>query len=361
MPAAPTAVIAGTNFGARVHGRALQAAGYEVVGLVGRDVEKARQRAEKGGLGQGFADIAEALKLKPTVVAIATPPHTHADIAHQAMDAGAHVVCEKPFTLDLGQADALAAKAGKLGLIGLLGHEFRYTESSALFGRLLDEGAIGQPRLATFVAHGGLVKDPELAMPEWWFDEASGGGWLGASGSHAVDRVRDWYGEVAGVSARLVLLTDRPGATADDTFEVHFRTVNGLTGTLQGTAAAWGPTVNVTRALGPGGAMWIEDLVKMGSVEAVSGDVFVADRNGVRQVPVPDDLKLDLTGIAPEFTRNVGPFAQLYRDLKAMIDGKRPADRRPRASTFADGCANMRLLDAIRASSATDGAWISLV
>src|SRR5258708_856054 len=111
MPAAPTAVIAGKNFGARIHGRALQAAGYDVVGLVGRDLDKTRQRAERAGLGRAFTDLGDALRQKPTLVAVATPPGAHADMVAQALSAGAHVVCEKPFTLDCAQADVLCSLA----------------------------------------------------------------------------------------------------------------------------------------------------------------------------------------------------------------------------------------------------------
>lgn len=356
------AVVAGTAFGLRVHVRALRAAGYDVVALVGRDPVKTARKAEKAGIARSFTDLGEALALRPKVVAISTPPHTHAELAHQALNAGAHVVCEKPFTLNLDEAVELAALAETKGLIGLLGHEFRYVESTALFGRLLDDGVIGPPQLATLIAHSDLAADLSRGLPEWWFDAQRGGGWFGASGSHAVDRIRDWFGEVAAVSAHLTCVGDRPAGSADDTFDIRFRTLGDLNGALQSTAAAWGPPTTVTRAVGPMGAMWIEDEMRRGNVESVNGAVHVADQHGVRVVPVPVDLRLPPSaGTPPELARNVDPFAQLYRDLTAMAEGRlAAAARRPRPATFADGCANMRVMRAVQRSSAADGGWTGI-
>jgi predicted dehydrogenase len=359
-PPARTAVVAGTAFGARVHARALKAAGFEVVGLVGRDLEKTRHRAARAGIPHAFASLDDALALGPLVVAVSTPPASHFELSRKALDAGAHVVCEKPFTLVASQARELVDQARSSGLIGLLGHEFRYTEAPALFGRLLAAGAVGEPRLAAFVAHGGLVADPDREMPAWWFDEASGGGWLGASGSHGVDRVRAWYGEIAGVSARLLSAGSRTTPGAEDSFDIRFTSVCGVEGVLQSTAAAWGPGLSVTRVVGTQGTMWIEDVHNLGSVEAVDGTVMVATRDGVAPVEIPADLKLDTTGIEPAFQRNVAPFAALYRDLLRLIGGEPPRPGAVRPATFEDGWANMRLLDAIRASAAGGGAWIEV-
>ncbi|HVW41986.1 MAG TPA: Gfo/Idh/MocA family oxidoreductase [Amycolatopsis sp.] len=352
-----TAVVAGTAFGARIHVRALRAAGIDVLGLVGRDPERTAHKAERAGVPRAFTDLRPALELTPDLVVVATPPASHAPLVRLALDAGCHVLCEKPFTLDSGEAEELAERAATAGRIGYLGHEFRFAECAALGARLLAEGAIGEPRLATFLAHGGLVADPGQAMPDWWFDEQRGGGWLGASGSHAVDRVRHWLGDVASVSARLTITSDRR-EVADDTFNVRFTTTSGVEGTLQSTAGAWGPGLSVSRVVGSTGTLWIDDETGLGSVEGTTGQVFVADRSKHEPVPVPDDIALrPVAGVAPQFERNVLPFVRLYRQMCAAIAGE-PVTGGTRSATFADGVAEMRILDAIRESSAKDGAVI---
>lgn len=354
-----TAVVVGTRFGANSHVPALRMAGYEVAGLVGRDFEKTRDIAARIEV-DAFAELGDALVRKPHVVAVASPPHTHAELTRQAFAAGAHVVCEKPFTHTLEEALELRDLAAAKGLVGLLCHQFRYIASTALFARLLDEGAIGEPRLATFVAHGGLAADVNVWRPEWWFNKDQSGGWFGASGSHGIDQIRDWYGEVDSVSAQLFCAADRPADFADDTFDLHFRTKAGLVGTFQSTAAAWGPPVTITRAVGPGGAMWIEDPASVGILEATIGSVHVAGPDGARIVPIPDDLVLPDVA-APGTSVGIPPLAQLYRDLRRMMDGEVLTRCRPRPATFADGCANMRVMEAVRRSAANRGAWETVV
>jgi len=355
-----TAIVVGSAFGVRVHGRALRASGFEVVGLVGRDPEKTAHRARRADIPHAFTSMTEALGLGPLVVAIASPPATHFAIASEAFDAGAHVMCEKPFTLTQAEALELSRKAAGAGLVGYLGHEFRFTESAALVARLLAEGAIGAPRLATFVAHGGLVADPAFAMPDWWFNLELGGGWLGASGSHAVDRARAWLGEISGVSASLFNVAPRPAGSAEDSFDLRFTTDGGAQGVMQSTAADRAPPITTTKIIGERGTIWIEDRLGRGSVEGVDGAVMLADAQGVREIPVPDDLRLDQTGIDPEYARNVAPFAELYRRMAAAIEGAAPAPGATAPATFEDGVRNMAVLDAARTSAAAGSAWISI-
>ena len=75
-------------------------------------------------------------------------------------------------------------------MTALVGHEFRWAADRATAARAIAGGTIGVPHLASLVQYVPLVADPEARVPEWWFDAARGGGWLGASGSHVVDQVR---------------------------------------------------------------------------------------------------------------------------------------------------------------------------
>src|SRR5258706_997057 len=237
------AVVVGTGFGARVHVPGWRAAGFDVRALVGRDPERTARRAARLGIDHACTSLAAALALDGVdAVTIAAPPIAHAALAIEVCDAGRHVICEKPFALDAVEAEAMTAAATRAGVTALVGHEFRWAPDRATAARAIADGIIGAPRLATLVQYVPLVADPEARVPEWWFDETRGGGWLGASGSHIVDQVRCWFGELASVSATLPTVAARSGA--EDSFVVSATSASGVDIVMQQTAASWAPGVS---------------------------------------------------------------------------------------------------------------------
>jgi predicted dehydrogenase len=351
---APGAVVVGTGFGTRVHVPALRAAGFEVEALVGRDPERTQRRADRLGVPRGLTSLDDALAIPGVEAAtIATPPAAHAEPAIRVAEAGRHVLCEKPFALDAVEARAMLDAAEKAGVVHLVGHEFRWATDRATAGRAIADGRIGEPRFATFLSYVPLVADPAAAVPVWWFDEAAGGGWLGASGSHVVDQIRDWLGEFAEVSARCNVVSARTGV-AEDSFTIRFRLRSGVDGILQQTAAAWGPFAGVTRVAGTDGTVWID------------GDTaWIADRDGARPLDPPPDLALPEPPAETDDPRHrfthleLGPYTRLCEVLRAAVDGRAP-DTAVAVPTFADGLAEMVVLDAVRESARHDGMTIRL-
>jgi predicted dehydrogenase len=350
----PGAVVVGTGFGCRVHVPALRAAGFDVVALVGTDAKRTTRRAERSQVPHALTSLDDALAL-PNVVAvtIATPPATHAALAIAAAGAGKHVLCEKPFALNAAEAAAMLAAAERAGVGHLVGHEFRWAPERAVVARAIADGMIGEPRFASLVSVVGLVADLDAKLPGWWFDPAAGGGWLGASGSHVVDQVRVWLGELESVSAALSVVSSR-SAVADDTFTIRFRTRSGADGVLQQTAAGWGPMRGLTTVAGTDGTIWLD------------GDAaWIADRAGARPLDVPADLRLP-TGPAESddprhrFTHvELGPYTRLCEALRGAVDGA-PYPDAVLVPTFADGLAEMRVLDAVRRSAAAGGALVAV-
>jgi predicted dehydrogenase len=354
------AVVVGTGFGCLTHVRALRAAGFEVHALVGRDPNRTAERAKRFEIPHALTSLADAVVLPGVdAVTIATPPLTHAPLALEAIAAGKHVLCEKPFARDAAEARRLLDAAEAAGVVHLLGTEFRWATGQALLARVVAEGAIGAPRLATFLLHIPLLADPAGEVPDWWSDADQGGGWLGAHAAHAVDQIRVTLGEFQSVSAGLPRLAER-GWTAEDTYSVHFRLRTGVEGLMQSTAADWGPFLVATRIAGAKGTAWLE------------GDaVMVADRSGSRAVEVPDDLRLgppdpppgDLLVTAYDMLHSMGidlaPYTRLAETFRDLISGS-PIPPDPRPATFADGVASMVVLDAIRRSAAADGERVLL-
>lgn len=357
------AVVVGTGFGVLTHLRALREAGFDVKAIVGRDGEKARKRAEMMGVPAGLDSLEDALSLSGVdAVAVSTPPHSHAEIVLAAIAAGKHVLCEKPFARNADEGRRMLEAAEAAGIVHMLGCEFRWATGQAVAARALAEGVIGEPRLATFLFHMPALADARAEVPEWWRDEAEGGGWLGAYASHIIDQIRVSAGEFTGVSASLSGAAERSDAmpwTAEDSYSVHFRTESGLDGILQSSAAARGPFAACTRFVGSKGTLWIE------------GDsVGVADASGERTLEIPEDLRLPPPSPPPaellsttydmlhSMGIDMGPYTRLYETFRDRILGRPVADD-PRAATFADGVAVQAVLDAIRRSS-REKTWVGI-
>jgi predicted dehydrogenase len=354
-----SAMIVGTGFGCQTHVHALRGAGFDVVALVGQDPDRTAQRAARVGIPGAFTSLPEALaRTDVDAVVVATPPNTHAELVIQAVGAGKHVVCEKPFAKDKGDALRMLAAAQEAGVVHLVGTEYRWGATQGLATRAISEGAIGTPRLVTFLLFGGFLAGPG-GVPDWWGAADKGGGWLQAHAPHLIDQVRSSLGEFEGVSAGLPRVAEHEWQ-AEDSFSVRFRLTNGVEGVMHESAADWGPPMLMTRITGTAGTLWVE-----------GGGVHVADASGTRQLPVPDDLAalpsepppMDL--LVSDYDRmrsgagEIPPFTRLYKTFGDLINGK-PVPSDPRPGTFADGVAAMAVMDAIRQSAAAGGRWVDM-
>ena len=227
-------------------------------------------------------------------------------------------------------------------------NEFRWAPDRALVARAIAEGVIGEPRLATLVQYVPLVADPDARVSEWWFDAGRGGGWLGASGSHIVDQLRTWFGEVDRVSATLPTVARRAGA--EDSFVVRMTMRSGAEVVVQQTAASWTPgVVGLTVVAGSDGTL-----------EVTADGVWVSDRTGRRRLEIPEDLALPAAPGASDDPRHrythleLGPYTRLCEALRAGAEGRTDDSPVP-VPMFADGLACTRVLDAVRASAAAEG------
>ena len=202
-----------------------------------------------------------------------------------------------------------------------------------------------------------VLADPHAAVPEWWGDADSCGGWMWAHGSQLIDQIRVTLGEFDGVSAHLLRVVERESMTSDDGFVVHFRMRDGTVGVMQSTAADWGVLVE-TRVTGSTGAAWIE---------GVGATVKVAGPDGIARAPVPEGVAqlkappLPAGAVRTSYEQMItfgveyGPYVRLAEAFRDMIAGRQVDG--PEPATFRDGVAQMAVLEAIMESSAHDGRW----
>jgi predicted dehydrogenase len=359
--------VIGTSFGARIHVPALREAGFEVVALVGVDPAKTARRVERLGIAHACTSLAEALQLDLHAVSIATPPATHAPLAAEAIDAGCHVLCEKPFTLNAAEAEGLVRRSAAAGIVAMVGHEFRWSLAQSTIAWGLGQGVIGIPKMAVSASFTSMLRS--FPMPDWWSDPQRGGGWLRASGSHRIDALRQWFGEVEAVSAGLPRLRGPAGGpdtegidgidgidSIDDSFNIRCAMRDGTDVALIQSGAAAGPGASMTRVMGTTGTMWAKgDTVYVADDASPDGNVL----HPPAELTLPNVDAL-ATGPLAEMTRSeLPPYIRLTQAFRAAIEGA-PDAAGPHPPTFDDGLACMRVLDAVRRSAADGGRWTGI-
>lgn len=224
----------GTGWGTRVSVPAFREAGWDVAGLWSRRPDRAAHFAERLEIPYSTGD-AQALIDRPEIdaVAIHTPPHMHLDLCRAAFVAGKHVLCDKPFATNIPDAEAMLQASEASGLTAMVNYEFRFAPLRQQVERLIADGEIGDVR---HVSLDLQTTNPMLEFERpWRLDPAHGGGLLNELGSHAIDRLRQWFGDLATVSARMASFPEEeldPQFTSEDHISATFEFVNGGVATL---------------------------------------------------------------------------------------------------------------------------------
>jgi predicted dehydrogenase len=348
----PRVGIIGLGFGAQVHLPAFQSEGWEAVALCSRHRDKAQKVADAAGVESVYTDPLELLRRDDiTAVAISTPPRTHHSLVMAALAAGKHVICEKPFAMDAREAAEMRDAAAKQQRTAMVAHEFRYAPQRRYIKQLLADGYIGRFTLCTIELFLDRYVLAEPRPLTWQAMHAEGGGLLGALGSHYVDGLRDWFGEIASVSGRLITL--RPDvldaatgniakAETDDTFSCTFNFVNGGMVTMIASFAATPTRGTRIAVMGDEGTL----LAEQPGPNPTDDGVVVASRKGAAfaQLETPAQFRV------PTDARDhrLMAFRMLVKDFtKGIAQGSSPNPN------FTDGWQCQRVLDAVRESSAS--------
>jgi predicted dehydrogenase len=168
------AAIIGLGFVGRAHLEALRRRGIPIQGILGSSPERTREACQALRLDHAYASLDELAKDKSVdVVHICTPNNVHFEQTQALMEAGKHVMCEKPLAMDTQQGAAMIELAKKHSRVGGVAHNLRYYPLCQEARSLVTSGAIGEPRLV----HGGFLQDWLLYPSDWnWRLESSLGG-----------------------------------------------------------------------------------------------------------------------------------------------------------------------------------------
>ncbi len=190
--------------------------------VCGRDPARVAQAAQRLGWDSTETDWTRLLvRTDIDLVDICTPGDTHAEIAIAALEAGKHVLCEKPLANTVSEAEAMAAAAGRAaehGVRAMVGFTYRRVPAIALARRLVQEGRIGEVRHVRAQYLQDWLSDPRAPMSWRLEKDKAGSGALGDIGAHVVDLTQHITGDQV-VSVNGVLETfveERPVADATE-------------------------------------------------------------------------------------------------------------------------------------------------
>ena len=355
----------------------------ELTAVAGRNTDAVSAAAERFGFASVETDWRALVERDDIdLIDICTPGDSHAVIAIAALEAGKHVLCEKPLANTVEDAEQMAAAAraaAARGAWAMCGFTYRRTPALALARRLVEAGRIGTVRQVRAQYLQDWLHDPDAPMT-WRLDKAkSGSGALGDLGAHLVDTTQWLTGQaITGVSAILeTFVTSRPvsgeraglgghgdtGAdaprgevTVDDAALFTARFADGPIATFEATRFALGRK-NALRVEINGTAGSIAfDFEESNVLQFFDGAESVEEQ-GFRRILVTEPEHPYVSAWWPP-GHGLGyehGFTHQVVDLVNAI-----AENRQPEPSFDDGLQVQRVLGAVEDSAANDSAWTAI-
>ncbi len=338
--------IIGVGFGARV-----QVPGFrtvpncEVVALCSQRRESVEATAKKLGVPYAYTDYHDLLRIKDiNVISVVAPPYLHYPMVKAALEAGKHVLCEKPFAMNAAQAAELLQLARSKGLAHMIDHEKRYAPAWIAAKQVLDQGYLGRTRHIAYTGFSNLMLADRTPWG-WIATTEDGGGVLGAVASHQIDGVRSLFGDFAEVSANLdTMVAERPdkagvahSGDADDTVSMSFRLKSGASGVMYVGGAAQHSTGYRLEAYGSDGSILLDN--DQGLKGARKEEKTLAE------------IPIDRKKWNPVHTEGPFPFAFFCRLAQGFVESIET--KKELSPSFEDGLRCQEVIDAIHESSRT--------
>ncbi|WP_285250621.1 Gfo/Idh/MocA family oxidoreductase [Pseudarthrobacter sp. fls2-241-R2A-168] len=341
---------------------------FEQKVLVGRDAAAVAEAAAKYGWQETATDWRTVIDRDDIhIVDICAPGWMHAEIAIAALEAGKHVLLEKPLANTLAEAEAItaAAQAARAkGVQSMVGFNYRRVPALALAKELVGEGRLGAIRQVRAAYLQDWLADETAPMTWRLKKETAGSGALGDIASHAIDQVLFLLGDrVTEVSGRLQTFVDRrPGAegledvTVDDAAWATLQLASGAIASVEASRVATGRKNSLQIEIyGDKGALRfdLENLNELQFLDATAP----AREQGFRRIVVtePEHPYVDAWWPQGHIIGWEHTFTHEVRDLLLAIDGGTPP-----SPSFEDGLEVQRILAAVEESAAAKSALVQL-
>ena len=345
---------------------------YEIVtGILSSDLEKSKKDALEIGLSpdrlyssvQEMLDKESAREDGADVVAIMTPNDSHYEYAMSALEHGFDVICDKPMTNTLEEAETLHKKVQDTGLIFCLTHNYTGYPMVRQAKAMVADGQLGTIRLVQveYVQGGKADESKPDPSESWRFDPVRGGPSLvmGDIGSHAHNLVRFVTGlEIAEVAAEIGNIV--PGRAVHDFGGALLRFDNGARGTYWVTQAAAGVENCLRiRVSGTKGSLeWMQEFPQALTFKPLGAPSQNRTPNGPGTLPLSKHSSRIVAGHPEGFHEG---FANIYSDAAEAIAARRSGNTpNPLAMYFPnsfDGLMTLKFVFSAIESSKANGKW----
>ena len=339
--------------------------------ICGRDEAGVSEAAENLGWESYETDYRKLIARDDVeLVDVVTPGNTHKEIVLAALEAGKHVLCEKPLANSLSEAREMVTAARNAGTVNMVCFNYRRAPAVQLARKLIEEGRLGEIRhwRATYLQD--FIMDPSFPLIWRLKREVSGSGALGDIGAHIIDLAQFVVGPISEVTGMTeTFIKERPleeasaglsasggtetgEVTVDDAAAFLARFENGAIGTFEATRFAAGRrNQNSFEVNGSKGSVAF-DLERMNELEVFFTEDD-ADVQGFRTVNVtePDH---PYTGAWWPPGHILGYEHTFIHTIKDLMDGIKRGESP--APTFEDGYRCQAVLDAVERSAAS-GEW----
>ncbi len=346
-----------------------------VAGVLSSNPERGRKAGREIGLGEDriYDHALDLIKAEAErddgvdVIAIMTPNDSHFEYAMAALEAGFDIICDKPMTNTVAEAEALYQKVQALGLVFCLTHNYTGYPMVRQAKAMVDAGQVGTIRLVQVeYVQGGKADendpDPSGDVP-WRYDPERGGPSLvmGDIGTHAHNLVRFITGlEVAEVAAEVGSIV--PNRVVHDYAGALLRFDNGARGNFWVTQAAAGVENCLRlRVSGTKGSLeWMQEFPQALTFKPLGAPSQSRTPNGPGTLPLAGRACRIVAGHPEGFHEG---FANIYTDAAEAIAARRTgADANPLALHFPnawDGLLGVRFVNKVIESSNANGVWVS--
>ncbi len=374
--------LVGYKFMGRTHSNAYRQVSHffdvdpapQMVAICGRNAEAVKAAADTLGW-QGYETDYHALIARDDIglVDVATTGNTHYDIVLAALDAGKHVLCEKPLANTLEEAAGMLTAARNAGVVAMVNFNYRRVPAVQLAKQLIDSGELGEIRHWRAVYLQDWINDPDFPLVWRLQKDLAGSGALGDIAAHILDLSHFLIGQVSEVVGTLDTFvkerpreapsgggaglsasgaTDRGPVTVDDATSFLARFESGATGVFEASRLAPGRrNHNAFEINGSKGSLSF-NLERLNELEVYFVD-DPAGLQGFRTINVTE-ANHPYAGAWWPAGHIIGYEHTFVHAIKDLMDGIKSGVTP--APTFEDGFRCQAVLDAVE-RSVNDRAW----